>query len=334
MAGNLQPLDQKFKVVNPDGTPTEYFIRWAQQKQIDIGTSLTLQDLQDYLDAHQIVAGVGIQFAPGPNGNLNQNPVIHADAQAILDEITATRGAVLYRGLGGWAALLPGTAGYLLSTNGAGADPAWIAPSGGGGHPWFLSPPLASRFTLSNGGGATNMTLTDDTDVGLIFDPNTFAGASLSHAFALENVPGGAASNFTLTARCEGSSNNEFEYNGFGLCLYESATDKFIAFYHMRDYGTPGSGSIAVDYWNSPSSFNSDQRLMRGVMQLHWRRVVHTGGNYLFQVSATGKRWITILTVADTAFLAGKADKVGFLMGSSRNTDIYWQFSCQNYSLV
>lgn len=32
MAGNPQPLDQKFPIVNPNGTPTEYFIRWAQQQ--------------------------------------------------------------------------------------------------------------------------------------------------------------------------------------------------------------------------------------------------------------------------------------------------------------
>lgn len=40
----------------------------------------------------------------------------------------STRGSVLYRGASGWTALAPGTSGYLLSTQGAGADPVWASP--------------------------------------------------------------------------------------------------------------------------------------------------------------------------------------------------------------
>lgn len=53
------------------------------------------------------------------------------DAQ--LDAITATRGSILYRGASGWVGLAPGTSGYHLRTNGAGADPTWEAVSAGGG---------------------------------------------------------------------------------------------------------------------------------------------------------------------------------------------------------
>jgi hypothetical protein len=51
----------------------------------------------------------------------------------MLDWISSTRGVILYRGVGGWVALAPGTSGNVLQTNGAGADPSWAAPSGGGG---------------------------------------------------------------------------------------------------------------------------------------------------------------------------------------------------------
>jgi hypothetical protein len=51
---------------------------------------------------------------------------------AILDAVfSATRGSVLYRGAAGWAALGAGTAGNVLTTGGAGADPAWAAAAGG-----------------------------------------------------------------------------------------------------------------------------------------------------------------------------------------------------------
>lgn len=131
MAGSLQPLDEKFAIVGPDGRPTLYFIKWAQQRQIDITDGITLADLEAFLTAHKLVPGTGIQITP--DGDINNSPTIHADVQAILDEVTATRGAMLYRGLLGWSALLPGTAGNLLQTNGAGADPTWVVPPSGGG---------------------------------------------------------------------------------------------------------------------------------------------------------------------------------------------------------
>lgn len=125
MAGHLQPLDQKFSIVDSRGTPTDYFIRWAQQRQLDIADGITQQDLIDYLTAHILQEGSGIQITP--DGQLPHSPTIAADVQEILDQITATQGAILYRGLLGWAALLPGTAGFFLKTNGAGADPTWAA---------------------------------------------------------------------------------------------------------------------------------------------------------------------------------------------------------------
>lgn len=74
MAGELQPLDQKFAIVDTQGRPTEYFTRWAQQKQIDIGDSITLADLQDFLTAHKLAAGHGIILTP--DGNLNDSPSV------------------------------------------------------------------------------------------------------------------------------------------------------------------------------------------------------------------------------------------------------------------
>lgn len=48
-------------------------------------------------------------------------------ASDVLDFLTSTRGSVLYRGSSGWAGLAPGTAGYVLVSGGAGADPSWSA---------------------------------------------------------------------------------------------------------------------------------------------------------------------------------------------------------------
>jgi hypothetical protein len=51
---------------------------------------------------------------------------------AVLDEIGSTQGQVLYRGAAGWVALAPGTAGQVLQTNGAAANPSWASLAGGG----------------------------------------------------------------------------------------------------------------------------------------------------------------------------------------------------------
>lgn len=180
MAGELQPLDQQFPIVDAQGFPTLYFIRWAQQRQIDIGTSLTLQDLEDFLTAHKLQAGSGIGLTP--NGDLNNAPTISAKVQEILDQISTTRGVVLYRGVAGWVALAPGTAGQFLQTNGAGADPAWATPSGGGGGmgpQGLLSalPPDPATFTLvgANPGGSTTAYV-----AGSYFNLTLPAGAALS----------------------------------------------------------------------------------------------------------------------------------------------------------
>ena len=135
MAGNLQPLVNNQRIVKADGTPTDYFIRWAQQKQIDIGSGITaeqaLQIITQYLADHELQAGSGIQITP--SGNLSDTPTIAAEVQAILDQITDVHGSILFRGASDWEALAPGINGYFLRTNGAGNNPSWAAGGGGGG---------------------------------------------------------------------------------------------------------------------------------------------------------------------------------------------------------
>lgn len=67
----------------------------------------------------------------------------------ILDLISTTQGAMLYRNASGWVALSPGTSGDVLTTNGGGANPSWTTPPGGGGG--LSHQQIMSR--LSVGGG-------------------------------------------------------------------------------------------------------------------------------------------------------------------------------------
>lgn len=78
MAGELQPLDDKFAIVGPDGRPTLYFIEWAQQRQIDITGAITAEQfntlLMEYLAAHTLQEGDGIALTP--DGDINNSPEI------------------------------------------------------------------------------------------------------------------------------------------------------------------------------------------------------------------------------------------------------------------
>ena len=60
-----------------------------------------------------------------------QHEIVVADVGVLLDRLTTTRGAIPYRGSGGsssgWAGLAPGTAGFVLTSNGSGADPSYQA---------------------------------------------------------------------------------------------------------------------------------------------------------------------------------------------------------------
>lgn len=64
MVGTLQPLAKEFKITNDDGTPTDYFIRWAQQRQIDISGGITATQAQqlinDWATQRDVNAGTGL----------------------------------------------------------------------------------------------------------------------------------------------------------------------------------------------------------------------------------------------------------------------------------
>lgn len=64
MPGDLQPLAQNFAIVDQNGNPTPYFIKWAQQRQIDITAGITAAQAQQLIDdwaaGRQIIAGAGL----------------------------------------------------------------------------------------------------------------------------------------------------------------------------------------------------------------------------------------------------------------------------------
>jgi hypothetical protein len=99
-------------------------------------------------------------------------PAIPNTLSAYLDHVlaTTTRGALLFRGAGGWVALLPGTSGFFLQTSGAGADPVWHAGTAG------TVTSVAPGTGISTGGAA--ITTTGTVALATIADSNLLGNAS------------------------------------------------------------------------------------------------------------------------------------------------------------
>jgi hypothetical protein len=65
--------------------------------------------------------------------NSNVTTLANLPAAMTVQGVAGVRGDILYYSSTGWAKLAAGTSGNQLTTNGAGADPTWSAPGGGGG---------------------------------------------------------------------------------------------------------------------------------------------------------------------------------------------------------
>lgn len=320
MSGNLQPLDQQFPIVGPDGRPTLYFIKWAQQRQIDIGDSITLSDLGDYLAAHLLHAGTGIGLAP--DGNLANGPTITAKVQEILDQISATRGVVLYRGAAGWAALVPGTAGFVLSTGGAGADPSWIAAGGGGGSTYEIAgtPPVLANFTYMSP-IAAGYSLTQKTYG--IEDYHTSASGG-AFTMARFNTAPNLTTGQIITARMASTDINFGTGYDMALMLRNSTNGRFVAFMNYNN----GSGFLSQNWTSTANMATSgfsgnltNATYYGNAKTFPWRRVVIPAGgaSFTYQVSTDGDTWHDVagsvaITLASylTAAGGGTLDQVGF----------------------
>lgn len=83
MPNDIQPLQDRVQIVNANGTPTPFFIRWAKQRQIDINEGITAAQAQDLINtwalARDIIAGVGLDGG----GNLSADITINLEDTAV-----------------------------------------------------------------------------------------------------------------------------------------------------------------------------------------------------------------------------------------------------------
>lgn len=152
MPGDLQPLVDNQKIIREDGTPTKYFIRWAQQRQIDIGESITAEQAQALIDTWAAGREIIVGTALNGGGNLSADVTInHADSAVVP-------------GIYGDASHVPQ---ITVDQQGHITDVVEVPVSGGGGgHPFWWNPPNSSLFTY-DGYDGNNPAVADDADIGM-----------------------------------------------------------------------------------------------------------------------------------------------------------------------
>lgn len=143
MPGEIQPLQDRNPIAKPDGTPTDYFIRWAQQRQIDISGGITgaqaQQLINDWAAGREIIAGIGLSGG----GNLSADVTINLDA--VLDDLDDVD-----------TSTVPPTDGQVLTYDeveelwipadsaGGGGPPGWAVQATGTGSSQVVTIPVAA----------------------------------------------------------------------------------------------------------------------------------------------------------------------------------------------
>ena len=177
-----------------------------------------------------------------------------------------------------------------------------FASGGGGGGGALFDPPAAADFTLVSG-DATQLTLIDDADAGLIATTGNFNGWRMA-VQELTDPTG----DFDVISKSNSlfGLNNNTELGQ--IVLRDSVSGRHTTFgFTITNLVVSNYGSL-TGFSGRPFTYTG----VYGQPGIQWFRIVHTGGEYIFYVSSNGKYWAELYRLTDTSFLTNRADQVGF----------------------
>ena len=268
--------------------------------------------------AEQVVEGSGLGLSAIADNrvlaNVSGSSAVPAatSMSTLLDEtIGSTQGQILYRNATVWTPLAPGTAGQVLTTGGAGANPSWGA-AGSSATPlnnFSNGVPAVASFTWQNQNSAT---ATDSSPSGkAIFMQagGNSAGTEDINFLYLTSLP---STPYTITTYIEAI----LDPNSFASSNYLGWSDG-TKYQVLRLAGPNAQGTpyLAVTRYSDSATFVSNDFLKVFYSSTPmWQQVADDGTNVFWRISLDGVNFVTVYTI----------DKASGYLGSGGYTRVGW----------
>lgn len=199
--------------------------------------------------------------------------------------------------------------GSGVTVTDGGDGTANIAITGGGGSAWDFKPPSAADFATPISGDATDATLTDDADVGLMYDFGTPVSSGVFRG-GFKAVP---SADWQVVARLKASLTFA-NYVAFGITAVEQSTGKAVS---AVIYGDTSS-IVQARLHTMAGGYTSDNK--RPYTVDAWVRLSRSGTDMAVEASADGKSWASWLTVALTSAFTTAPTHIGVCGTCSNST--------------
>jgi hypothetical protein len=235
--------------------------------------------------------------------------LVSADVPGSLTNPMTAKGDIIYGDTSGAPArLAAGTSGQVLQTNGSGAAPTWVTPSGGGGGGGFsiyptMTAPLAANFSFLNPSGYA-VSATDKTARLVIVIPGGATGVALMQTASLPSAP------YTIDAGFLAASTS-------GI-LVASLALKNSSGGAIRSYGPRIDGGafwyLNDQSWSSvtgPGAQNNTNSAQYFLGLMFFVRITDDGTNRITYYSTNGKDYQLWLSQASGTGLS--PDKTGLI---------------------
>jgi hypothetical protein len=211
-------------------------------------------------------------------------------------------------------------------------DGAWQTPAGGGGGAnWWFSPPTAASFSLMNSDG-TDLTLTDDSDAGLMVTSNAPVSASGTQTRAAYRTLTNGALAWDFAIKMPAWLPN-VNFSGVGIGVYNSTNNRSLRINHQNNtffgidrFSALGTFSSAVI---TPGAFPGNV--------IQWYRMTFDGTTYRTYMSDNGKNWVFIYSETAAAYVTatgGIGNRVMFHHQITRTTGAQQVSTVEYFSLT